>query len=188
MAVSPPPAGSVQPGGLGPPCPNPPVAWTSYPPVQYGVPMESGGDVRPLAGMGARLGTRVLDIVFRYAGYMTLAFPVIMWIDRSDNTVLPRVAIGIWLLVSFVLYFPLCLPLFGSTLGKRICGVRIVRPAWGQRVGFWRTVGREFFWGVTILIPVLSFLNPLWCCWGKPLRQCLHDKVANTVAVSRRAA
>ncbi|WP_369251046.1 hypothetical protein [Streptomyces sp. R41] len=24
---------------------------------------------------------------------------------------------------------------------------------------------------------------PLWCCWDKPLRQCLHDKVADNMTL-----
>jgi hypothetical protein len=29
----------------------------------------------------------------------------------------------------------------------------------------------------------VGLLDPLWCLWDKPYRQCLHDKPAKTVVV-----
>lgn len=88
-------------------------------------------------------------------------------------------------MTSFVLYYPLCIWKFGSTLGKRICKVRIVRRETAQPVGFWRALNREFFWPVSCFVPVLGWLNSLWCCWDEPYRQCLHDKIADTMVVMR---
>ncbi|MER6381710.1 hypothetical protein [Streptomyces sp. NPDC001250] len=39
---------------------------------------------------------------------------------------------------------------------------------------------------VAAFVPVLPFLNPLWCYWDKPYQRCLHDKVAGTMAVDRQ--
>ncbi|WP_329201106.1 MULTISPECIES: RDD family protein [unclassified Streptomyces] len=143
----------------------------------YGVPAG-------LAHIGARFGARVLDVIFWYIGYFALAIPVMMWIDADGGA--PAVALLIaWLAISFVLYFALPVWKFGSTLGKRICGIRVVRRETAAPVGFWRAAGREAFWLVAVFVPVLGFLNPLWCCWDRPYQQCLHDKVADTMAVVR---
>ncbi|MEU2154065.1 RDD family protein [Streptomyces sp. NPDC019396] len=130
--------------------PEPPVAWHHYPVPRYGVPVGAG-EVRPLAGLRARLGARVLDVRFWIACYWVVAFPVALWIDRT-TAVLSEVTVGIWLLSSLVLYFPVCIFVFGCIFGKLICSVRIVRPEAGQRVGSWRAVVHEFSW--IAVIPV----------------------------------
>jgi uncharacterized RDD family membrane protein YckC len=107
-----------------------------------------------------------------------------IWIDEDGGT-LALTLLLIWLGSSFVLYFPFSTWKFGSTLGKRICNIRVVRRESGQRIGFWRAVGREAFYMFAAVIPVLGLLNPLWCCWDKPYQQWLHDKVADTMAVIR---
>ncbi|GHE34461.1 RDD family protein [Streptomyces capitiformicae] len=143
-------------------------------------------DSVPLAGLasvGARLGARVLDLIIWYAAYFVSAIPVMMWIDSGGGTTARTLLLG-WLTASFVLYFPFAVWQFGSTLGKRACGIRVVRRETAQRVGFWRAAGRELFWVVAFIVPVLSLLNPLWCCWDKPYRQCLHDKTADTMVVA----
>lgn len=35
------------------------------------------------------------------------------------------------------------------------------------------------------VVPFLSTLNVLWCCWDQPNRQCLHDKVVSSVVVKQ---
>lgn len=137
----------------------------------------------PLADLGARLGARVLDVVFWFIGYFVPAIPITRWIDAGGGTTAQTVLL-VWLTASLTLYFPLCVARFGSTLGKRICGVRVVRRETGLPVGFGRALGREFFWLVTTVLPVP---NALWCCWDKPFKQCLQDKVADTMVVVRNA-
>lgn len=177
------------PDGSAQPAPSAPLQWEhGYgPPMPHGAPPAQGFTSSPgLATIGARLGARVLDLIFWYITYGLLAIPVSMWIS-GDGGALAVAVLLVWLITSFVLYFPFCLWKYNQTLGKRICGVRIVpvgRDA--QGVGFWRAVGRETFWLVGAFIPVLGLLNPLWCCWDRPYRQCLHDKVADTMAVSRK--
>ncbi|MGA4839872.1 RDD family protein [Streptomyces sp. G45] len=161
-----------------PPYPQPSGGWYAAPGPYPAWPR--------LAERGARLGARLLDLVFWLVGYFAVGIPGTMWIDESDWG-LAQVVLGLWLAGSFVLYFPLSLSRFGSTLGKRVCGVRVVRAATGAPVGFLRAAGREFFWAFAAIVPVLSLLDPLWCCWDKPSRQCLHDKVAGTVVVTREA-
>lgn len=138
----------------------------------------------PLASIGARLGARLLDLVIWYVGYFLTAIPVMVWIDAGGGAA-ARTLLVTWLVTSFVLYFPFSVWRFGSTVGKRICKIRVVRCQSVQRVGFWRATGREVFFFVAAVIPVLGLLNPLWCCWDKPYQQCLHDKIVDTVVVAR---
>ncbi|MDW4912571.1 RDD family protein [Streptomyces californicus] len=139
----------------------------------------------PLANIGARLGARLLDLVIWYVGYFLTALPLMLWIDSGGGATAQTLLLT-WLLASFILYFPFTIWRYGSTLGKRVCNVRVVRSQSAQPVGFWRAAGRETFVFVAAVIPVLGLLNPLWCCWDKPLQQCLHDKVVDTVALTRR--
>ncbi|GGU40449.1 RDD family protein [Streptomyces violascens] len=156
-------------------------------PAPYGTPADMGSMAAPfgLADLGSRLGARVLDLVLWYVGYMaTGGIWLSMWIDAGGGST-ARTLLLIWVVASGVLYYPLCIGKYGSTLGKRICKVRIVRRETGQTIGFWRALSREVFWPVASIIPVLGLLNSLWCCWDKPYQQCLHDKVADTMAVAR---
>lgn len=153
--------------------------------IHRATPCRSRWPAKPagLAGLGARFGARLLDVILWYALYFIPAIPVMTWIDGGGGTTARTVLLA-WLAVSFVLYFPLAVWKFGATLGKRVCGVRIVRRETAHPVGFWRALGRELFWLIAFIVPVLSLLNPLWCCWDRPYRQCLHDKTADTMVTN----
>ncbi|MFI5748919.1 RDD family protein [Streptomyces sp. NPDC051644] len=172
------PYGAARPG---------PTPYAPYPPghLSAGPPYLGQPAGPPLANIGARLGARLLDLVIWYVGYFLTALPLTLWIDSGGGAAAQALLLT-WLLVSFVLYFPFTIWRFGSTLGKRICNVRVMRSQSAQPVGFWRAVGRETFFFAAAVIPVLGFLNPLWCCWDKPFQQCLHDKVVDTMVLTRR--
>ncbi|GAQ65439.1 RDD family protein [Streptomyces scabiei] len=167
------------------PTPPPYAQFRPYPGPAYGYAMPFAPATEPagLAGLGARFGARLLDVILWYALYFIPAIPVMTWIDGGGGSTARTVLLA-WLAVSFVLYFPFAVWKFGATLGKRVCGVRIVRRETAHPVGFWRALGRELFWLIAFIIPVLSLLNPLWCCWDKPYRQCLHDKTADTMVTN----
>ncbi|MEH0433847.1 RDD family protein [Streptomyces stelliscabiei] len=169
------------------PAPPPYAQFRQHPGQGYGYApgygMPSTTEPARLASLGARLGARLLDVIIWYAAYFIPAIPVMMWIDEGGGST-ARTVLFAWLAVSFVLCFPFAVWKFGATLGKAVCGVRIVRRETAHPVGFWRALGRELFWLFAFIVPVLSLLNPLWCCWDKPYRQCLHDKTADTMAAA----
>ncbi|MFC7307112.1 RDD family protein [Streptomyces monticola] len=136
-----------------------------------------------LAGRGARLGARIIDLILWIACHMAVAIPLMPATDTASaaQTIL---LLG-WLLLTFLCVFPFSILMYGTTLGKRLCGLRVVRSDPDKDLTYWRVLAREFMWLVAHIVPVLSFLNPLWCCWDKPLQQCLHDKLADTVVVQR---
>lgn len=73
------------------------------------------------------------------------------------------------------LYNGICLSRFGGMPGMLICGLRVVRPD-GQRVSFWRGVGRFF---ASILSGVLIGFGYLFIVFDEQKRA-LHDYIVDT--------
>jgi uncharacterized RDD family membrane protein YckC len=68
----------------------------------------------------------------------------------------------------------------GQTIGKRLCGIRVVDGETGQPgVGVGRGVGR-YFGRILSGLPLL--LGYLWMLWD-PRKQTWHDKLVRTVVV-----
>ena len=68
----------------------------------------------------------------------------------------------------------------GQTLGKRICGLRVVDAVTGQPgIGVGRAIARYFARWLSA-IPLL--LGYFWMLWD-PQRQCWHDKLVKDVVV-----
>ncbi|MFC0597266.1 RDD family protein [Streptomyces palmae] len=151
-----------------------------YPPVMPVMP-QMGPPPHLLANQGLRLVARILDTVFLIALVAAVVLPLIL--VGGENSVTGAIAIAV-ILGALVLYEPLQTWRFGATLGKRICKLRIVRLEDGDRLSFGRALGRygsQFLLGI---IPLVSLLDDLWCCWDRPNRQCLHDKMATTVVIT----
>lgn len=142
-----------------------------------------------LGSQGARLGARLLDIVFQLVA-MIVMFVVVGLLQAAlprDAAWLPPLLIGIPALIAVLLYEPFTNWKYGGTFGKQICGLRVAQLETGAPLTFGRSLGR---WAIVFpmgFVPLLGLLNVLWCCWDEPYRQCLHDKVAGTVVVRRRA-
>ena len=83
----------------------------------------------------------------------------------------------------------------GQTLGKKLMKIRITTVGAGVQGGLDSETALKrtgVLWGPQLLTfnvllafigGVFSVVNILSQLWDKPLRQCLHDKVANTVVV-----
>ena len=69
----------------------------------------------------------------------------------------------------------------GHTPGKRLFGIRVLRID-GKPLTLWRSFERFHGYAASLLTGLLGFLQVLW----DPNRQCLHDKVAETVVVQDR--
>jgi uncharacterized RDD family membrane protein YckC len=77
----------------------------------------------------------------------------------------------------------------GQTPGKRALKIAIAPLEPGTRLGRGQLAGR---YGLLLLANLLSncyigLLDPLWCLWDKPYRQCLHDKPPKTVVIKTAA-
>lgn len=152
------------------------------------------------AGLGRRLAARLIDTLV--LGALTAAVAVPLWgtvtdhIDAKveaakqsgrqmtvylvDGTTLPVFAtILAVLLLGGALYEALPTLKWGRTLGKKLCGVRVLdieshdTPALGAALRRW------FVYSVLGVL-VVGVLNVLWCLFDRPWRQCWHDKVART--------
>ncbi|MFO7981965.1 MAG: RDD family protein [Desulfuromonadales bacterium] len=90
---------------------------------------------------------------------------------------------GLYLLLA-ILYFVVPTGRSGQTLGKRVCGIRVIRSE-GERgsIGFWRALLREI---------IGKWLSTLFFCIGYLMaafhrqKRALHDLVAGTYVIKSR--
>lgn len=149
---------------------------------------------------GRRLLARLIDwfILFPGLGLIVgglLAVTVPENGDGSDQ--MPGWAIAVLVLGIFAgvyLYEAAQLALWGATAGKRIMKLRVApADALEGRLSAGHGFGRAACYpmlftvvGALPLIGLVNTLNVLWQLWDRPLRQCLHDKMARTVVVDTR--
>ncbi|WP_345363847.1 RDD family protein [Actinoallomurus liliacearum] len=125
---------------------------------RMGLPREGTGAV---AGYGRRLGALVIDWLIALA--IAAALAGALHVGPQTRSLLTLLVFGVmaWLLTGLV----------GTTLGKRLCGLRVVRLD-GRPVGpFWALVRTVL---LVLVVPALI--------WDRDYRG-LHDRAANTVVV-----
>jgi len=90
------------------------------------------------------------------------------------------VLVCIWAVITIVF-----VARYGQSIGKRICGIKVVRTD-GSKASFWRIfLLRNLVNGIPSLIPIVStiyFLVDSLMIFSES-RQCLHDKIASTIVV-----
>ncbi|WP_338699681.1 RDD family protein [Streptomyces sp. Q6] len=173
--------------------------YPGYP--QQAAPMPG---VPPLAGMGRRLGARLIDGVLLFVVYAVFLAPkfttLIDDVQACDSTsstydtcvndalsdfqstMLPVAATFMVLMLAYEI---LLIAFVGATLGKLAVGIRVLKAETGAKPGiggaFLRwvipTVG-AFACGIGQLV---VYLSPFWDKSGR--KQGWHDKVASTVVV-----
>lgn len=82
-------------------------------------------------------------------------------------------------IICFVLYFvwPECTS-WQATIGKKIFGLKVTDLN-GQRIGFWRSLGRNLGMIISTLILCIGYLMCLWT----EKKQCLHDQMAGCLVM-----
>ncbi|MCF6525589.1 RDD family protein [Streptomyces sp. JJ36] len=194
------PAGDAQPGG-GLPAQGlgGPDAVAPWRPPASDPFAQHAQDARP-AGLGRRLGARLVDGLFTFGVAAAVAFPLagraadhiqgkidaaeqagvtrqIWLIDGTTGGYLALV-LGAFLLFGLV-YEALPTARWGRTLGKRLFGIRVLdverqdAPRTGAALRRWLTYG-------VLSLLVLGVVNVVWCLFDRPWRQCWHDKAART--------
>ncbi|MCB5911874.1 RDD family protein [Streptomyces pinistramenti] len=152
------------------------------------------------AALGRRLGARLIDLAVLLLVTAAAALP--LWgsavdhIDGKieaakqsgrqvtvyllDGTTFPvfAVALGV-LLIGGGLIEVLPTLKWGRTLGKKLCGVRVLDIESHDTPPVAAAVKRWLVYGVLGVL-VVGVANAAWCLFDRPWRQCWHDKVART--------
>jgi uncharacterized RDD family membrane protein YckC len=93
-------------------------------------------------------------------------------------TVVTRIAVSFLYYFYSLIYFSLFWTLIGSTPGKYLLGLRILRTN-GKKISFFRGLVRAFCYYISAL---LLFMGFIWIIFDKR-RQGLHDKIAGTIVI-----
>jgi uncharacterized RDD family membrane protein YckC len=189
--------------------PPPPPQY--FVPQQWGGPPWKGAQLgRPQVGPGAladpgrRLAARLLDALVLlpvFALFLTVTLviaaphfgPIFPNIENNDsNASLPTPGF-IWIYLAvfgcllatgivMVAYETIATARYGRTLGKAWLHIRPLRCD-GTPLPWPRAMGRVAIYWVSGFASWLGLLDPLWCLWDGT-RQCLHDKVADSIVVN----
>lgn len=130
------------------------------PGARLGLPPEGAGAV---AGYGRRLGALLVDWLIALVVSAAVASALHWSPTRRGFATLLIFGVLVWVFTG----------LTGTTPGKRLCGLRVVRVD-GRPVG----LGRSFVRTVLLLIVVPALL------WDRDYRG-LHDRAADSVVVRR---
>ncbi|MFM8382417.1 MAG: RDD family protein [Actinomycetota bacterium] len=141
-----------------------------------------------LAGIGMRAVAQVLDGII--IGVPLFVLTLAMGISLTDENLTDSELLWItvlWVGVSLV-YNTLGVALWGTTLGKRIAGLKVVNRVDGGPVSFNYAAVRALVPTVVQLVPAIGpglaivvYLRAVF----HPMRQGLHDAAAGTLVVKR---
>ncbi|MZE80481.1 RDD family protein, partial [Streptomyces sp. SID5475] len=156
------------------------------------------------AGLGRRLLARLIDTAVLGALLSAAAVPLgVRTADHIDakieNAELTGETVTVWLLdgttAGYLGMFLAALLLLGTvyevlptarwgrTLGKRLCGVRVMGIESHENPSFAESLRRWLVYSLLGLL-VVGAVNVLWCFVDRPWRQCWHDKAARTFVAS----
>ncbi|MFB4313101.1 RDD family protein [Actinomadura sp. 21ATH] len=184
-----------------PPQPGQPPAYG----VRYGAPPQHGAPygvppAKPeIPGLGfpsRRLVARLIDISISVTAAVAAGVTLAAATANADNEIPPPAIAGMFVIILGGIwgYEAVQLAVWGRTLGKRVMKLRVApKSDIDAPLPAGRGLGRAAAYpllftiiGALPLIGLVSTLNVLWHLWDRPLRQCLHDKVAGTVVVDAR--
>ncbi|MFH8979470.1 RDD family protein [Streptomyces varsoviensis] len=175
------------------------------PPVDNPFLQAAQAQGRP-AGLGRRLGARLIDSAV--LGAVVAAAAVPLWAKAADHidgklegAKQSGETVTVWLLdgttgaclgivlavllLAGVVYEALPTAKWGRTLGKKLCGVRVLSIEGHDTPSFGAALRRWLVYGVLGLL-VVGVVNVLWCLFDRPWRQCWHDKAAHTFVARAR--
>ncbi|MFI1866790.1 RDD family protein [Streptomyces jumonjinensis] len=152
------------------------------------------------AGLGRRFAARLIDTLVLGALTAAVAVPmalrardhidakieaarhsgrtVTVWLVDGTTAVHLGVVVAA-LLILGTLYEALPTARWGRTLGKKLCGLRVVGIESHEPPPFGAALRRWLVHGVLGLL-VVGVVNLLWALFDRPWRQCWHDKAART--------
>lgn len=155
---------------------RPELAPFGHPQPNIHPPAQPAGGVPPvlLAGMGARLGARLIDSVIVLIGLWVLVVVVEVLGILSPIFAL-LIYIGLWFYqIGFT-------GLTGQTPGKRLLGIKVVDARSGDVIGIGRAAGREIVLGLSGLLCMIGYFSPLFDSTGR--YRGWHDNAADDLVV-----
>jgi uncharacterized RDD family membrane protein YckC len=197
-----PPINAYPPGYGPPPGSGPPPGYA--PSAGYAVMPAPGAtgliENRVLAPWWKRFVAMIIDCCVLGAGYFIVLIVIGIIVQHAQNgttttttqTDSAQVALGLFVIFILAsipnsLYFGLMNgSKRGQTLGKMALGIAVRDATSGDRIRFWRSLGRSLMvvvFEIVLFVPfILDGLSPLW----DKKRQAWHDKVVGTVVVDLR--
>jgi uncharacterized RDD family membrane protein YckC len=175
--------------------PQYPQASADYQMQQPAFQVPTAPDGRPLADPGKRLLARIVDTLIWFVLYVVFSLVVVLFIYigvevfGEDSPVVPIIGVTLIFVVVFAsLYvYEVELPFRynGQTPGKRIMKIAIAPLQPGAPLRRGQLTYRMLMTQLFNLLGscYVGLLDPLWCLWDKPYKQCLHDKGPKTVVV-----
>lgn len=151
--------------------------------------VNNGGDYE-LASRGSRLGAHFVEgLIFGGIGmFMAIIIPAVSRTADGGSSPIAGVFgfLALGLILALVIVNIVLLVKNGQTIGKKILGIRIARTGTGEKAGFGRIFAlRGLVPGIIGVIPVVGSIfniTNILFIFGES-RQCLHDKIADTVVV-----
>lgn len=101
-----------------------------------------------------------------------------IWLIDGTTGLYLAMVVGALLLFG-VVYEALPNARWGRTLGKKLCGLRVLSMEEQEPPGYGRALLRWLVYGVLAAL-LIGVVNLLWALFDKPWRQCWHDKAAGT--------
>ncbi|HEX7495234.1 MAG TPA: RDD family protein [Candidatus Limnocylindrales bacterium] len=138
-------------------------------------------------GIGVRFGALLIDAVLMVvmlviATLLAEAAGVRRHADDSVTYSAAATAIyWIWVLF-FVAYHPACWYAFGSSVGQRVLGLRVVRASDGRRIGLGAVVIRYIIFAVSTGTVLLGLIAAAMA-HDDPFKRAWHDEAARSVVV-----
>lgn len=158
----------------------------SWPGSDLGLPESGPGS---LASIGERAGAAMLDLIGLFAVTLPLValealVRAITGIEAGEDSDAISSVFALSLLFVWAAYWPVSSRLIGTTPGKRIVGLQVLR-ATGERAGALLQMVRGFvmlvLWGACVVPGALD----VHAATRSPLRQSWHDQLFGTVVVRR---
>jgi uncharacterized RDD family membrane protein YckC len=202
--------GSTWTGHVVPPAPAyyPPYGTWGPPPwkgAQLGRPATGPG---ALANPGRRLAARALDWLLMlpvFAILLTASLlifaprfgPIFPDVNNNNGNAVPAPGF-LWVYLTvfacalltglvMVAYETVGVAKFGRTFGMAWLHIRPVRTESGGTLGWGRAFGRAGIYWLAGFLGWIGLLDPLWCLWDDK-RQCLHDKVVDSIVINDTAS
>ena len=148
------------------------------------------GVTTELAERGTRLAATILDNLIMFGFLLPGILVFALGADGSTGassdamvaggSIAIVVGLAVWAIITFRLVMQ-----NGWTLGKRACGIRVVRssgmPASVSRIFFLRNVVIQLIASVPLVGPIFALVDILYIFTED--RRCLHDLIADTIVV-----